>query len=177
MKKFIFILILFTLSLLPGQSSETNNKEAKEIGAIPGLVVSKVTDALVAKYGEAVRERALKGVEQAARLWQTPDGSPSDFENLCLVHFSASDQDRESLFNIISKNYEVLRGLFNKITLALREPLDMDTGTIHPVESLFGAYNVNSHLEEDLFQNKIAFITVLNLNFCLSPFLQLRETK
>ena len=185
MKKFIIILILFTLPLLPWQSSQTNNQDTSqidvkkpsqpqthEVGMISETVVSKVTAALVVKYGDAIRERAQKGVEQAARLWQASDGTATEFENFCMEHFIASDEERESVFKIISKNYEVLRGHFNKITLDLREPVDMDTGIIHPIERMFGAYNVTTHLKEDFYQNKIAFITILNF-----PFYSLEEKK
>ncbi|MGE5343834.1 MAG: hypothetical protein ACM3SY_20380 [Candidatus Omnitrophota bacterium] len=171
MKKLIIILMLCALPLLSRQSG-MSNQSSNDVSAIPDSVVAKVTAALVTQYGEAVRERAQKGVAQAARLWQPPDGSPADFEKFCLEHFLASDPDREAAFTIISKNYEVLRGHFNQITLTLREPLDTDTGTIRPIEHLFGAYHVNTHLKDDLFQNKIAFITVLNF-----PFYSLEEKK
>jgi hypothetical protein len=172
MKNFIFILILVSLPLFAGQSSNVENKESNEPGAIPGAVVAKVTAALAGKYGDTVRERAQKGVDQAARLWRATDGIAAEFENLCLEHFIAAEEEREAVFKTISKNYEVLRGHFNKITLDLREPVDLDTGMIRPIERLFGAYDVETHLKEDFYQNKIAFITVLNF-----PCYSLEEKK
>ena len=112
MKKFIVLLILITLPLLLWQcgssKSEDQNKmtATKEspakpnIPAIPDTLVKKVTDALVAKHGNTIRERARRGVSQIAKLWQKNDGSDAEFETFCLKHFIASvvlDQKAKSM--------------------------------------------------------------------------------
>jgi len=182
MKKFIVLLILITLPLLlwqcggsksEDQSQMTVKKETPEkpnFRAITDTLVKKVTDALVAKHGDAVRERAQKGVSQIAKLWQSNDGTNAEFEAFCLKHFIASEEERETVFKKISRNFEILLGHFNKITLDLQEPLQLDVGEIHPIDQMFAGYSVSSHLAEDFYQNKIAFITVLNF-----PFYSLEE--
>jgi hypothetical protein len=41
-------------------------------------------------------------------------------------------------------------------------PLHLDWGPVTPIDELFGSYNAAAHMSEDLFANKIAFITALN---------------
>ncbi len=183
MKKCIILSIFIILPLLWWQCTGTKSEDTTqmtgqkttqppntEVGIIPGTLAAKVTDALVAKYGDSIRHRAQKGVDQVARLWQTSDGSPADFEAFCLEQFIAPEDQRETMFKKIDRNFEILYGHFNKITMDLREPLDLDLGEIHPIDQMFGAYDVSTHLTEDFYGNKIAFITALNF-----PFYSLEE--
>jgi len=182
MKKFIVLLILITLPLLlwqcgssksEDQDKMTAKKESPakpDIPTIPDTLEKKVTDALVAKHGNTFRERAQKGVSQIAKLWQSDDGSDAEFEAFCLKHFIAAEEERENVFKKISRNFETLLGHFNKITLDLQDPLQLDAGEIHPIDQMFAGYSVSSHLDEDFYQNKIAFITALNF-----PFYSLEE--
>lgn len=183
MKKFIVLLILITLPLLLWQCSSSKSEDQnkmtatkespvtqKQTSSIPDTLVKKITDALVAKHGNAVQERAQKGVSQIAKLWQSHDGTNAEFEAFCLKHFIAGEEERETVFKKISRNFEILLGHFNKISLDLQEPLHLDIGKIHPIDQMFGGYSVSSHLDEDLYQNKIAFITALNF-----PFYSLEE--
>jgi hypothetical protein len=185
MKKCIFILILITLPLSCwqgyGKNSEDNGKmtvqpsvqaQAGEASGISDQAVAGVIEALAAKYGEAAGKRARRGVEQISRLWQTADGSPSQFESFCLKSFIASEEERETVFKKLSRNYEILFGHFNKITLDLQEPLHLDQGKIHPIDQQFGGYEVSTHLDEDFYRNKIAFYAALNF-----PFYSLEEKK
>ncbi|MFC2146658.1 hypothetical protein ACFLRT_04775, partial [Acidobacteriota bacterium] len=183
MKKFIVLLILITLPLLLWQCDSSKSEDQdkmiakkespamqKNTSAIPDTLVKKVTDALVAKHGNTVQERARKGVSQIAKLWKSNDGSDTEFEAFCLKHFIAAEEERETVFKKISRNFEILLGHFNKITLDLQEPLHLDAEEIHPIDQTFGGYSVSSHLDEDFYQNKIAFITALNF-----PFYSLEE--
>jgi hypothetical protein len=185
MKKFVFLVILITLSLLWWQgcckkSEDTgtmttqnpSQAPAPPVNAISEAMITKVTGALIAKHGDLVRERVQRGVNQVARLWQDSDGSASEFEAFCSEYFIAPEEEREIVFKRLSRNYETLYGHFNKISLDLKEPLDLDEGEIYPIDRKFGGYEVSTHLDEDFYQNKIAFIVALNF-----PFYSLEEKK
>ncbi len=45
------------------------------------------------------------------------------------------------------------------------EPLHLDWGPVTNIDNIFGSYSPSAHLFEDLFNNKIAFITLLNFPF------------
>ena len=56
------------------------------------------------------------------------------------------------------------------MSLRLQKNLQLDNGPLHPIDEKFGSYSPSSHLSDDLYNNKIAFIIALNF-----PHLTLEE--
>lgn len=106
-----------------------------------------------------------KGVEQVSALWLKSDGNEQDFKKFCLDNFAADAKERETLFLKLSASLEILYGHFNKISLELKQPLHLDVGEIHPIDEFMGSFDASAHLTEDLFTNKVAFISMLNFPF------------
>lgn len=106
-----------------------------------------------------------RGIKQAASLWQRQDGNADDFRNFCKTNYIADAEKRLQLFNKLQYAYEVLWGNYNKMGMDLRVPVDLDLGELTSVDELFASYSPSAHLTDDLFQNKIAFITALNFPF------------
>ena len=129
---------------------------------IAGDDLQKVTRLLTEKYGESAKFRIDRGVKQVANLWRPSDGNTSDFEKFCIEQFVSKDEDLETLFNKLSYGYEILFGNFTRITKDLRRPVDLEWGAVTPIDQLFGGFNAGAHLSDDLFANKVAFITALN---------------
>ncbi len=172
-KPIVLIVILMVFSLLFWQCGEkgTMEKNGTQKKEKPGAkVVAKVTDALVKKYGENHAHRIKRGVKQAAELWQASDGTADEFEAFSMKHFIGSEEERELVFKKMSVYFEVLRGHFNKITLDLKRTIHQPEGDVHPIDRLFGGYDVGAHLNDDFYRNKIAFIAVLNF-----PYYSLEE--
>ena len=132
--------------------------------------VDKIITTLTAKYGEGEKSRIQKGVTQAANLWRESDGKAEDFEKFCTENFIAGDKTVNVLFTKLSNAIEVLYGNFNKMGLDLRIPLDLVGGEVTPIDEMLGAYSPSAHLADDFFQNKVAFVTILNF-----PFYSLKE--
>jgi hypothetical protein len=154
-----------------GGNNMTPKKETEGTAtAIAAPVVAKVTDALIKKHGQEAAENIKRGVEHLAGLWQEQDGNSEEFEAFCLKHYIASEKEREFVFKKFSRSFEIIFGHFNKITLDLKEPMDLDQGELHPIDQMFGGYSVFSHLTEDFYKNKIAFIAALNF-----PYYSLEE--
>ena len=124
--------------------------------------ISKTIALLQEKTDGDMSQRIEKGVRQAAALWRHEDGSLEAFEAFCSESFIVDPAELELVFNKISRNSESLGGHFNKMSLDLQIPLQLDVGPIHPIDQMFGAYSPSSHLTEDFHQNKIAFIIALN---------------
>lgn len=57
---------------------------------------------------------------------------------------------------------EGIYGNYNELTLCLQRNLNLETGPLHAIDEKFGAYSPSSHLTDDLYTNKIAFIIALN---------------
>lgn len=139
------------------------------------MVISSQTlkgsiDELTALYPEAPATMIERGVRQVAALWQAEDGSAEDFRTFCKTHFAASPQAREKLFLSLSRNFELIFGHNNQVSLELNKPLHLDWGELQEVDLIFAAYAPSAHLTDDLFRNKVAFITILNF-----PFFSLEE--
>lgn len=159
MKQLISLLTIpILLSMVQCKQSEKKVAESP----IRVQAIRIVTQQLIDKHGEAYTFRIERGVNQVANLWRKQDGSIGEFEKFCLENFVANDAERETLFNKLSYSFEVLYGTFNKITKDLKKPFDLDLGPLTSVDQIFAGYSVGAHSTEDLFSNKIAFITSLN---------------
>lgn len=141
------------------------NVEAKVIddAAVAG-VVAEVT-AANAGVDEALLQR---GVTQAAALWQAEDGSAEDFAAFVKTNYAASPEARRELFDKLSKAYEVLLGTQNQVAIELSLPTILAGPEPTNIDYIMSAFNPYSHLWNDLYENKVAFITILNFpNFSL----------
>jgi len=127
--------------------------------------VEKVTKILADSLGETARFRIERGVEQVAALWRESDGNAGDFENFCKSNFVANEADLDTLFQKLERNFEILRGYFHLIDLKLKEPIQITGPDIKPIDMLFGSYDASAHIDDDFFNNKIAFVTALNFPF------------
>jgi len=114
------------------------------------------------KHSDAHSFRIEKGVKQVAAIWQDQDGGAEDFQNFCVENFIADSSELETAYFKIERNFEILFGLFNKMTVKLMEPIHLDMGETHYIDEIMGGYSPSSHLTEDLFQNKMAFYVALN---------------
>lgn len=122
------------------------------------------------KNQNAQEDRIIRGVNQAAAFWTEKDGSNEDFEKFCIENFISNYDELQNCFIKISNNLESILGCFNKISVDLKLPLHLDLGKISNIDEIFGSYDVSAHFNDDMFTNKIAFITILNF-----PFYNLKE--
>jgi len=151
--------------------SEKNMKDQPQ--TLSPSTASMAIDSLKALYGEGEVFRITRGVEQAAAFWQpVTDGNDSAFLAFCREYYVPEGPGLELLHQRLSGNFEVLWGSFNKISLKLQEPVQLEVGDILPVDRVFAGYAAGAHLNDDLFANKVAFITLLNF-----PFYTLEEKK
>jgi hypothetical protein len=49
-----------------------------------------------------------------------------------------------------------------EISREFRQQSDLDVGPILPFDEVFAAYDPSAHLTDDFFQNKLAFVVLLN---------------
>lgn len=142
-----------------------NNISAKVIDdAVVAGVVAEVT-AANAGVDEVLLQR---GVRQAAALWQAEDGSAEDFVAFVKANYAVSPEARRELFDKLSKAYEVLLGTQNQVAIELSLPTILAGPEPTNIDYIMSAFNPYSHLWNDLYENKVAFITILNFpNFSL----------
>ncbi len=117
---------------------------------------------LVAKYGEAQRERARRGVTQMSRFWRAEDGDSVVFTSFALEHFAGTQPAVDTLFIRFERLLEQLDGHMQEIYREFATQTDVESGSIQPYDRLFAAYNPAAHVSEDMFDNKLAFTVLLN---------------
>ncbi len=124
--------------------------------------MQKLETELVAKYGEGQRARLQRGMHQVADFWRAEDGDRDAFESLVRTHFAGDPETLDALFNRMQFIIESLYGHFTEIGRDLQWQSDLDLGTVYPFDEILAGYSPGAHLTDDFFENKIAFIVLLN---------------
>lgn len=164
MKKISIFLILTIVF------STTINLKAQNMSSLESKTISNTINSLISKYGNTNQLRINKGVNQAAAFWTATDGNAADFQTFCENNFINDVIELDMVFNKLSTNLEILFGNYNKISVDLKLPLHLDMGKLLPIDEILGSYDVSAHFNDDMFNNKLAFITLLNF-----PFYSLKE--
>jgi hypothetical protein len=124
--------------------------------------IDSMEQELVSKYGEDQRERARRGLRQAASLWRAEDGDRQIFERFVRTNFAGDQQTLDALFARFESALEAVYGHMLEIGRELRRQTDLDIGPIMPIDQTLAAWSPGAHVMEDLFRNKIAFVALLN---------------
>ena len=169
MKKNILVMAMALITMGCCKSGRSSADESEKAN-ITTQTVNTAQKALTEKYGESYQAAIEKGVTHAASLWRQQDGTADDFVAFCTDNFIADPEQKQTFFMRVSRNMEILNGHYNKIVLDLQRPIHQPMGAITPIDEAFAAYSPMAHLNDDLYQNKIAFQIALNF-----PFYTLKE--
>jgi hypothetical protein len=135
---------------------------AAVVAANMSLPIEQAANDLVAKYGEAQRARAERGVKQVAGLWRAEDGDAAAFTEFVKTHFAGDPQTLDALFARMELAFESLDGHMLDIGRDWRSHSDLDLGPILPFDEIMAGYDPSAHIHDDLFANKLAFVVLLN---------------
>ncbi len=130
--------------------------------AIPATRGAQIEAELVGRYGQAQQARLHRGIAQAAALWRGEDGDADAFAAFVRGNFIAEPAALDALFNRFQHNLEMIMGHSHEIHRELNTPSDLDTGPIAPYDEIFAAWDTSAHVLDDMFENKLAFIALLN---------------
>ena len=119
MKKLMTVLLATTIVL---SACEKKNNETN-MNNIDQKRVEQTAKALCEKYDglEGIEDLIARGVEQAAAFWTDADGTPEEFETLCMENFVADPDERARMAAQLERNFESLMGCFNKMMKSLKE--------------------------------------------------------
>jgi hypothetical protein len=152
------VMLIFALSCLqesPMRTSET----------VPGWIkpaAAKLESALVGKYGESQRARARRGLKQVSDFWRVSDGDQATFEDFVGRNFAGDSAALDVLFGRFEYLLEQAFGHLAEINREFRQQTDLDAGPVLPYDELFAGYDASAHLTDDFFDNKLAFVVLLN---------------
>jgi len=160
------LLILFSAIVLTACSTNVKNEPTTPTPLHPSAKsIQTAVDSLLLKHGAALTPSIQKGVKHAASLWTSSDGSDSDFVSFCTANYIGNSASKSLLLKKLSDYFESIGGHFNKITLDLRQNVDLNNGELLEIDKVFSGYSVGAHLQDDLYGNKIAFVVALNFPY------------
>jgi hypothetical protein len=154
----LYLILAFTIVIAACTKKQGNKQEL----VIMEKTINSVVDSLAAKYGADKKPRIERGVKQAAYLWRSEDGTEQNFSEFCMNNFIGDDSSRYTTFQHLNDYFEAILGHFNNMTLLQRKVMDLDLGPILTVDEMFSSFDAGAHLTDDLYDNKIAFLVILN---------------
>jgi hypothetical protein len=122
----------------------------------------KVQKQLVSKYGQEQSARAERGLHQVSEFWRAEDGAAAVFEEFAKTNFSGDPAALDILFNRFQALLEQLNGHMHEIYREFRQQADLDAGPVLPFDEIFAGYDPSAHINDDFFNNKLAFVVLLN---------------
>src|SRR5437763_1516047 len=123
---------------------------------------AKLERELIAKYGEAQRLRLERGLRQVGEFWRPEDGDAAAFEEIVRANFAGDQATLDTMFSRFERLLEQLGGHMHEINREFRQQMDLDLGPILPFDEIIGGYDPSAHVIDDFFQNKLAFVVLLN---------------
>lgn len=132
--------------------------------ALPWMksTTEKMENELTAKYGQAQRPRVERGVQQVAEFWRAEDGDAAVFEDFVRNNFAGDQASLDTMFNRFQRLLEELSGHMHEINREFRQQADLDGGPVLPYDEVFAGYDPSAHVVDDFFDNKLAFVVLLN---------------
>jgi hypothetical protein len=146
-------------------SQNGNKKSAGESAGSPAWMqpaVTKLEKELVQKYGESQRQRIQRGLKQVSEFWRASDGDQAVLEDFVGRNFAADPSALDTMFGRFERLFEQTFGHMYEIGREYRQQTDLDAGPIQPYDEIFAAYEPSAHVIDDLFNNKLAFVVLLN---------------
>jgi len=161
----ILSITALTAVSLSAQEKKMNQPASRPAVKTPAWISAsstKLEGALVNKYGEGQRDRARRGLRQVAEFWRAEDGDQAAFEEFVTTNFAGDQAALDTMFNRFENLLEKISGHMQEINREFRTQLDLDLGPVQPYDEIFGGYDPSAHVTDDFFQNKLAFVVLLN---------------
>ena len=117
---------------------------------------------MTATGGAPFGERLSRGLRQIAAYWQAQDGDREVFEDFVRANFAGDQGSLDALFDRFQRLLEQLDGHMHEIGREFRQQADLDLGPILPLDEISAGYDPGAHIADDFFENKLAFIVLLN---------------
>jgi hypothetical protein len=165
MKKLLMFLAV-ALLLMACDTKKTN----ETMSSIKEKTIQTTIESILSKTPEVDTAMLKKGVQNVANFWKSTDGSQEAFQAFCESQFMTTPEAKQRLFETIQKNLETIYGNYNRISLGLKEAVQLVGEDYTAIDEYFGALDPYAHFADDMFGSKIAFSVLLNF-----PFYSLRE--
>lgn len=130
--------------------------------AIDDATVAAARAALAERHGEGEAARIDRGLAQVRDFWRPEDGDAAAFRAFVEAEFVPAGAELDLTFERFEAAMEAIGGYLTSMVRDLRRGADLEIGPLLPLDRRLAAFNPGAHLSEDLFENKIAFVALLN---------------
>lgn len=155
MKNIKLICCLTALSVLATACTE---KKDSQMSNIEESTICRI----ITSYDGADTSLFEKGVRQCAALWRAEDGTSEEFAEFVGQNFARDWQAKKTLFDKLSLAFEQMGGAYNQLVIDLQKPTMLAGPEPETIDYIFSGYSPSAHFSDDMFGNKVAFITILN---------------
>jgi hypothetical protein len=146
-------------------SQEKGGQSGGESAASPEWMkaaTAKLESELAARHGGSQLPRIRRGLKQVSDFWRDSDGDQPVFEEFVRKNLAGDQAALDTVFGRFERLLEQTFGHMYEITRELREQTDLDLGPIQAYDEVFAGYDPSAHLIDDFFENKLAFVVLLN---------------
>jgi len=164
----VFCLVLMlgaSCSRGPSMNQSRSDQPAGSLAVPPAWIkpaTAKLENELVASYGGGQRVRVDRGLKQVSYFWRASDGDQQEFESFVRTNFAGDQSSLDTLFTRFEYLLEQTFGHMAEITRELRQQMDLDAGPVQAYDEVFAGYDPSAHVVDDFFNNKLAFVVLLN---------------
>ena len=104
-----------------------------------------------------------RGEQQVRALWTEADGTQEELAQFIEANTCATDSERVALFESLSRAFEQIFQSADMLTVELLRPTQL-TNASEPQtpDWILSGYSPLAHFSDDMFANKLAFVTILN---------------
>ena len=104
-----------------------------------------------------------RGAQQVAALWTAEDGTQAEMMQFIKDYECQTDSERVALFESLSRIFENMYQSADMLTVELLRPTQL-TNAAEPQtpDWIMSGYSPLAHFSDDMFANKLAFVTILN---------------
>jgi hypothetical protein len=126
--------------------------------------VARLEEELVSRHGESQRQRAVRGLKQISDYWCASDGDAGVLEEFAKANFAGNQAALDTMFARFESLLEQYDGHSQEIVREFRTQSDLERGPILPFDEIFAGYDPSAHFLDDSFQNRLAFVILLNFS-------------
>src|SRR5579872_2186510 len=158
-------LVLFCIALIAVSVAAQDTSMKTSASAQPAWTTAsntKLEAELATKYGDTQKARIQRGLQQVSEFWRADDGDAAAYEDFVRVNFAGDQATLDTMFNRYQRLLEQLNGHMHEINREFNQQNDLDAGPVLPFDEIFAGYDPSAHVIDDFFQNKLAFIVLLN---------------
>lgn len=165
MRPFLTFVLCASLCCAPGVSGETDMLTlTNDNQTVPWMksATDKLKQELIAKYGDGQNARVERGLRQVSEFWRPEDGDAAIFEEFVLSNFAGDQTSLDTMFTRYQRLMEQLNGHMQEISREFRQQAELDAGPVLSFDEIFAGYDPAAHVVDDFFNNKLAFVVLLN---------------